>query len=270
MIDVSKIDYSILDRPEVLQAIFHPRPDTSSGGDKNALEISIPVENGETVGSKFHLAKNNRPNILFFHGNGEIVSDYDDLGPLFNKFELNFLPVDYRGYGISSGNPTVTGMMRDCHYIFEFVRNWLKNNSYTGPLLVMGRSLGSACALELAHNYREQIDALIIESGFANASGLLELLGIDLQAINFREQEGFRNVDKIQGFDKPCLVIHAEKDHIIPFSDGQRLYSACPSVEKEMLKIPEANHNDIFFRDLEGYINAVKKLADLAGSKSNH
>lgn len=262
MIDISNIDYSTLDRPEVLDAIFHPRPDISLGTDNDSREIFVPVEDGTSVGSKFHLSETTSPNILYFHGNGEIVSDFDDLGAIFNKFELNFLPVDYRGYGRSGGTPTVTGMMRDCHYIFDFVRNWLNDNSYTGPLLVMGRSLGSACALELACNYKDFIQGLIIESGFANASHLLELLGIDTRTLGFREEIGFRNVDKISVFDKPCLVIHAELDHIIPFSDGKKLYEACPSEKKEFLNIPEANHNDIFFRDLEGYMHAVKRLAD--------
>ena len=46
------------------------------------------------------------PSILFFHGNGEIVADYDDLGPLYNRMGINFLAADYRGYGRSTGRPT--------------------------------------------------------------------------------------------------------------------------------------------------------------------
>ncbi len=262
MINLSNIDYSVLDRPEVLQAIFHPRPDNTQEPNKDSREIFIPVEDGHSVGSKFHVSDRNYPNILYFHGNGEIVSDFDDLGEIFNSYELNFLPVDYRGYGRSSGNPTVTAMMRDCHYIFDFVYNWLSQNAYTAPLLVMGRSLGSACALELACNYQDSIQGLIVESGFAHAASLLELLGIDTQAIGFRDEKGFRNVDKIQAFAQPCLIIHAELDHIIPFSDGKTLYQACPAEKKELLNIPQANHNDIFFRDLQGYMQAVKRLAE--------
>jgi len=54
------------------------------------------------------------------------------------------------------------------------------------------------------------------------------------------------------------LIIHAQFDHIIPFSDGQALYDACPAKEKALVKIPNANHNDIFFRGLEQYLAAIK------------
>jgi len=123
-----------------------------------------------------------------------------------------------------------------------------------------GRSLGSASALELAARYPAGIDGLIIESGFAFAEPLLRLLGVDLHAVNFREAEGFRNLDKIRDFRKPVLIIHAEFDHIIPFSDGQAFYEASTSPDKTLLKIPGANHNDIFSRGLTEYMAAVKSF----------
>jgi len=111
---------------------------------------------------------------------------------------INFMPVDYRGYGRSGGRPTVAAMMQDCHTIFEFARYWLLDNRYQGPLIVMGRSLGSASALELAWKYPQQIDALIIESGFANVKPLLQLLGVNVAAIGFEESAGFGHLDKIK------------------------------------------------------------------------
>jgi fermentation-respiration switch protein FrsA (DUF1100 family) len=126
----------------------------------------------------------------------------------------------------------------------------------------MGRSLGSASALELVSHYKSSIDALIVESGFAHSGPLLRLLGINVDAMGFKEEAGFGNVDKIREFDRPTLVIHAEFDHIIPFSDGQALYDACPASDKTMLKIPGANHNDIFVRGLSEYMTAVKTLVE--------
>ncbi|MBN1102932.1 MAG: alpha/beta hydrolase, partial [Deltaproteobacteria bacterium] len=78
----------------------------------------------------------------------------------------------------------------------------------------------------------------------------------------FREEYGFRNLEKMRTWDKPALVIHAEFDHLIPFSDGQALFDACPSSDKTLLKIPGANHNDIFMRGLEAYMKAVKTLCE--------
>jgi fermentation-respiration switch protein FrsA (DUF1100 family) len=126
----------------------------------------------------------------------------------------------------------------------------------------MGRSLGSASVLELAAAYKDLIDGLIVESGFAYAGPLFTLLGIDFAALGFKEEKGFRNVDKIKNFDKPTLIIHAEYDHIIPYSNGQTLYDACPSEDKKLLKIPGANHNDIFMRGLQEYLAAVKNIVE--------
>ena len=256
-------DYSALDRPEVLMYLFHPRPEAGiSRPSSSYSDHLIPVDQDVVIGARFHLGETAVPNILFFHGNGEIVSDYDDLGPAYNRMGVNFLPVDYRGYGRSTGHPTVSSMMTDCHAIFDYTTRWLAENGYSGPVIVMGRSLGSASALELSTHYKDKISGLVIESGFAYARPLLKLLGINTKAIGFQEEEGFRNVDKIKRFDKHTLIIHAALDHIIPFSDGQALYDACPSAEKTMLKIPDANHNDIFLRGLSDYLEAVKTLAE--------
>ncbi len=255
---ISKNDYSALDRLEVSMFLFHPR----SGLRMSNLDVSVPVENSVVVGGRFHMVKQSAPNILFFHGNGEIAADYDDQGENYNQMGINFLPVDYRGYGRSTGKPTVTAMMRDCHMIFDFVKKWLKENNYSGPLVVMGRSLGSASALELAAHYKNHIEGLIIESGFAYMVPLLKLMAINVESLDIREEDGVDNLDKIRTFDKPALIIHAEHDHIIPFSDGQTLYDACPSADKTLLKIPGANHNDIFFHGESEYMAAVQTLLD--------
>ncbi len=271
MKDISTIDYSTLDRPEVLMFLFHPRPELEVSPFQTAesetriagrTDILIPVKNDIAIGARFHMAADSGGNLLFFHGNGEIVADYDELGAVYNQMGINLLAVDYRGYGRSGGKPTVTAMMQDCHVIFQFVRKWLQQNDFTGPILLMGRSLGSASVLELAATYKNLVDGLIVESGFAYAGPLLTLLGIDFAALGFREEKGFRNVDKIKNFDKPTLIIHAEFDHIIPYSDGQTLHDACQSADKKMLKIPGANHNDIFMRGLQEYLAAVTNIVE--------
>ena len=276
MKDISKIDYAALDRPDVLMFLFHPRPEPAVSPLQRSdseirmsgrRDILIPVQENIAIGACFHMAEKSGGSILFFHGNGEIVADYDDLGAVYNQMGINLLAVDYRGYGRSSGKPTVTAMMRDCHIIFDFARKWLQQNNFTGPILLMGRSLGSASVLELAAAYKDIIDGLIVESGFAYAGPLLTLLGIDFAALEFKEEKGFRNVDKIKNFDKPTLIIHAEFDHIIPYSDGQTLYDASPSKVKQLLKIPGANHNDIFMRGLQEYLAAVKNIVETVSEK---
>lgn len=256
-------DYATLDKAEVLQYLFHPRKTAGPRGEMATFkEIMIPVDGDIGIGACIHAVHPTGPVILFFHGNGEVAADYDDLGPLFNRLGINLIVADYRGYGCSAGSPTVSAMMADCHRIFDFVINWQEENGFNGPRIVMGRSLGSASALELAATKKNHIDGLVVESGFAWAGPLLRLLGVDPDRIGFDESEGFANVDKIGKVTLPTVIIHAEFDHIIPFSDGQALYEASAAADKKLIKIPGANHNDIFMRGLDRYMDAVSSLAE--------
>jgi pimeloyl-ACP methyl ester carboxylesterase len=125
----------------------------------------------------------------------------------------------------------------------------------------MGRSLGSASALELAAAHADRIDGLVIESGFAWAGPLLRLLGVRPERIGIGDHDGFANLDKIRKFAKPTRIIHAEFDHIIPFADGKALFNASPAADKQLVMIPGASHNDIFLRGLDRYLDTISSLA---------
>lgn len=247
-----------LDGPEVSQYLFYPRASWNNPQSREGVrDILIPVEPGVSIGSRYHIASKEGPSILFFHGNGEIVEDYEDIAFLYFRLGLNFLPVDYRGYGHSTGQPSVSSMLRDAHVVFDYTRKWLNLNGCSGPFIVMGRSLGSAPALELAESYPEIIDGLIIESGFARSQTILDLVGVDMERAGISENEAFRHIEKIGHFRKPTLIIHAELDQILPFTDGAALYEASGAVHKRLLKIPGADHNSIFQVGLSDYMKAV-------------
>ncbi len=93
---------------------------------------------------RIHLRQHRLPDalarVLFFHGNGEVVADYDDVAPKFAAAGAELWVADYRGYGQSEGVPTLRTLINDAHLIVAAVG---------GPLVVMGRSLGSAAAAEL-------------------------------------------------------------------------------------------------------------------------
>ncbi len=115
MKDQPSIDYSPFDSPKSSSSCFIPV--RSPAGDHHPRPSSrwiSPPEKSVTIGGRFYAATPEAPVILFFHGNGEIVEDYDDIAEVFLRMGISFLPVDYRGYGRSSGSPSVTGMMRDC------------------------------------------------------------------------------------------------------------------------------------------------------------
>ena len=255
--DVPASDW-LLDRPEVLASLFHPRSGDGPSRRADVLDLRMPMADGTVIGGRCHRADPAAANILFFHGNGEIAEDYDDLGPLFAQRRINFWVADYRGYGASTGSPTASALLADSHAILRLVTGWLSDQDHPGPLIVMGRSLGSAPALELASHHPEAIAGLILESGFAHTGPLLRRLGVNLAALRFEERQGFRQLAKMQTFAKPTLIIHAEYDHIIPLADGQALYEASPARDKQLLTIPGADHNTIFAVGWRPYLAAVE------------
>ena len=256
-------NYSKLDQPEVLQIIFHPRQETyTSPPPDNAVDSTITVDEGIQVHARFYLAGREEPNIIFFHGNGEIVSDYDAIGPFYTKSGMNFLAADYRGYGKSSGNPTVTTMLEDSHRILDAVKDWLSTAGHTGPLLIMGRSLGTAAAIELASSHADNFAGLIIESGFATTLPLLMNLGVEVARLGITEEDGFRNVRKISSIIKPTLIIHGQYDEIIPVNSAAILQAQSPARVKELQVVPGASHNTIIASAGELYFSVIKQFCN--------
>jgi pimeloyl-ACP methyl ester carboxylesterase len=266
MIDLSTIRYPAFDKPGIGRLLFYPRRESGGLPCGDYERLSIPVGKAILVDARFYEADQRAPTILFFHGNGEIVADYDDVGAIYRRMGINYLPVDYRGYGLSTGTPTVTTVMRDALVSFEFVTGWLAGHGFTGPLVVMGRSLGCAPALEVAFHFEARMAGLIIESGFGHILPLLKLMGIDDPELT--EETGPNNLEKIRHVKKPTLVIHARYDQIIPISEGKGLYHASVAPEKFFLEIPGADHNDIFLRGMQIYLKTIDTFMGITTRKT--
>ncbi|HMA86154.1 MAG TPA: alpha/beta fold hydrolase [Desulfosalsimonadaceae bacterium] len=253
---------TFLDHPDINRYLFYPRADLGTQAPPNGEEAMIPVAETVAVNARFYLSDADQPHILFFHGNGEIASDYDDIGPIYNTYGFNFLVADYRGYGKSDGDPSVSALLQDVHPVFSYVRQWMRRNHRRGPLWIMGRSLGSAAALELASQHPNACHGLIIESGFAHTLDLLNHIGINTRPFAHETDTAIANIDKISLYSGPTLIIHAEHDHIIPLSHGKDLYDKSPASVKNINVIPGADHNTIFLMAGKDYFDIIRAFVD--------
>lgn len=248
-----------MDIPEILQRLFYPRRefvgDSTTPVAKNHF---IQVEDGIKIGCRFYPSTENGPNILFFHGNGETVFDYDFIAPLYQRRKINLFVADYRGYGASDGEPTCTNMIKDSHNIFMGFKKFLSEKAYNGKLFVMGRSLGSAPAIEVAYHYQKELSGLIVESGFATAKNQFARLGVSHLFKNLADPVGFGNDLKIKEITIPTLIIHGEEDFIIPVTEGKKLYELSGAIKKQSLFIPDAGHNDLLIMAVKEYMQAIE------------
>lgn len=251
-----------MDRPEITQLLFHPRHVARTAAPEGAVDFSVPVADNVAIACRLYRHSPERPTLIFFHGNGEIIPDYDEIGPCYVREGLNFLIAEYRGYGWSGGSPLTSTFLPDANAVFLYALNWLKEQGYTGAVFVMGRSLGSACAIDVAINHSEQITGLIIESGFARTLPLAKVLGVDLAAMGLREEQTFNNGGKIKDFTKPTYILHGQYDQLISLWQAETLQAECGARTKEFQIIPGADHNSLIAVAGHLYFAAIKKFVE--------
>lgn len=255
---MSQTDYSALDRPEILAFVFYPRKDntrTPSG----ASDHFIAVEKDVSVSCRFYIHSQGSASILYFHGNGEVVSDYDYIAPSYNQLGLNLFVADYRGYGAGQGQPTLSNTVSDASIILKAFDDILHRGQYCSDVFVMGRSLGSISAVEIAYRCQEKIKGLILESGFAGFINLLLHLGLPAGSLGMEDPE-FPNLAKMRTIAVPTLIIHGERDQIIPASEGEALFRSSAASDKRLVLIPGADHNDIMWTGREMYFQAIREF----------
>ncbi len=248
-----------MNKKRIINSIFYPRKSFLSQDKKDVL---ITVEQDIKIGARLFLQNNTYANILYFHGNAELAQEYDVIGNSYNSHGINFIVADYRGYGLSDGEPDKDSLHHDAIKIFDYVLSYLKDNHYNGSMIIMGRSLGSASACEIISKREADIDKCIIESGFGTEYPLLELMNIDKDEIKYSLLDGFRNLEKIKKYRKPIYFIHADMDHIIPISEAQLMMKESASKDKDLFVVNGADHNniimitkDIYFQKIKDFIN---------------
>jgi alpha-beta hydrolase superfamily lysophospholipase len=249
-----------LDHPAVNSGIFFPRPDPGTPAPPGSEDIQIDVEEGVVVAARFHPSDPSLPTVLHFHGNGEIVADYDDMAPAFHAAGASLLCADFRGYGRSTGSPSMRGLVEDAHPVLDAALHLIEERGHTGPLVVMGRSLGSAPAIEIASTRKAEVAGLVIESGFARTLPLLDLLGITVGFLGLDGVEGEDNEDKMSRVAVPVLLLHADGDMIVPFWHAERNLEGAMAANKHLVTIPDADHNTIIARGGRLYWGSIARF----------
>jgi len=256
-----------LDNPQITGALFFPRRAVPQKSPTNAWQDgTIQVDDTVKVGYRFFIHQADSPVMLFFHGNGEVASDYVGIADFYASHAgVSLLVVDYRGYGWSTGRPLTTRMLPDAKVVLDKLPKVLEaaNVKPDVPLFVKGRSLGSAPAIYLGLVASDRFKGMIIESGYADAPSLFRRLGFAIpENIKSDDTLPINNAEKIKRVQLPLLVIHGTDDAIIPVAHGKELHSNSPIEDKRLVVITGAGHNNLIGVAFETYFSAIGEFVN--------
>ena len=207
--------------------------------------------------------------ILFLHGNAENISTH--IGSVFwlPSEGYNVFLFDYRGYGKSSGAAELHGIIRDAEAAIAQLTQ-LPETQGT-PLIVYGQSIGAAIASHaVAHsNYRDHIDALIVESGFNSYRQIAREKLADFwltwplqYPLSWTISDRYKPIAAIPLITPiPLLLVYSEEDYIVPPHHGELLFEAA-NEPKQLWRVPNGRHISVFSRPEErqrllDYLNTI-------------
>lgn len=232
---------SIFDSDAFTSSLFYPQPRVSNPP-SGARDLAIDVAPDARLHARLHTREGTLATVLLFHGNGEVVSDYDQAADDFAKAGADLAVVDYRGYGASTGSPTLRRCLRDAPAVVDAVLAATPGR----PLIVMGRSLGSACAAELCQTARDGVIGYIFESGIADVAGVIRRRGIERPApLSAEDLATFDPLPKFARCVTPTLVLHGSEDTIIPPTEARMTFDALATREKSLVVISGRGHNNV-------------------------
>lgn len=246
-------DYGLLDRMGAASSIFFPRPDFTLAPE-GATDCRIEVDQGVSLSARLYTVGLPQPTILYFHGNGEVVGDHDDISAFYRQIGVNLFVVDFRGYGRSDGSPSFATLVADGPPAAGGFHRLLDELGFTGKRYIMGRSLGAHPALEIAANAPDRFAGVIIESGAGSMRRLAGRAGVaaDEALALVAAHEA-----KVRSIAMPALVIHGERDELIPLASAAETYDTLGSTEKRFVVLQGAGHNDLLWLRAKEYFEAI-------------
>lgn len=175
--------------------------------------------------------------ILYLHSNAEDIGKcYSFLNVMREQFQVHVLAVEYPGYGICPGGPaTADTVTENAFAAFRFIREVIQWP--TDSIKLFGRSIGTGPAVALAVQYK--VAGVILITPFLSVR---ELVKDSIGIFAYMVEERFPSKDRMHLIRSPLLIVHGQKDTLIPCRHGTCLHDMARS--RKMLVCPEAmEHN---------------------------
>lgn len=179
-----------------------------------------------------------RPALLYFYGNGSCLAEEAAWLRRMNGLGYPVLCLDYPGYGMSRGAPSVDSLRRTALAAYDYAAATAPGD---GPPLVVGRSLGGAVAVDLAS--RRPVSGLLLFSTFTSLQEVCSrtMPWAPVAQLLRHRWESSRAVRRVQA---PVLIVHGDRDRLVP-PDMARTLAAAAGERAELIEVPGADHNDV-------------------------
>src|SRR5262247_3137376 len=201
-----------------------------------AQEIVLDTADGERVIVWHVPPRGDKPVVLYFHGNGGSLRGRVDRFRDLTADGSGLVALSYRGYGGSSGAPTEAGLVNDALAAYAFTRA-----RYPAERIVLwGESLGTGVAVALAA--QKPVGHLILQSPFTSAAdvGAQRYWFVPVRLLM---KDQFHSDLRIGKVTAPVLVLHGERDDVVPIALAERLYSLI-NAPKRFVRFAQIGHND--------------------------
>jgi len=208
--------------------------------------LRIAAPEGDTIVGWMLRHTSSKPNgcvVLFTHGNaGNITSQAGFMRP-FLAAGFDAMVFDYRGYGASSGHASETHLYEDAQLAY---RHLISQGVAPDHLLVVGHSLGTAVATELAS--RHESAGLVLAAPFASLPDAMRMRvpWIPVGLLRWT-RERFDSESRIAEVSAPTLFVVASADRIVPKASARALYESARE-QKTWVEVP-GGHNEVFRND---------------------
>ncbi|MFQ5491186.1 MAG: alpha/beta hydrolase [Phycisphaerae bacterium] len=239
--------------------LYLPSPDYTASPADIGLEyedLTLTAADGVAIAAWYIPCRSARGHVIFCHGNaGNMADRLTTLGAL-HRLGLNVLIFDYRGYGRSGGSPAEQGTYLDAEAAWNHLIE--KRGVSPGTIVIFGRSLGGAVAIELAR--RRNPAALVVESTFTNVVDIGRRQ-YPFLPINLLCRYRYDSLAKVGQLAMPKLFLHGRDDQLIPIEVGHRLFEAAAE-PKQFIETP-GGHNFAGFTYTPEYTARLALFLDL-------
>ena len=209
----------------------------AAAGLPQAEELGLDTADGERVIVWHVPPRGNKPVALYFHGNGGSLRNRVDRFRALTEDGSGLVALSYRGYGGSTGTPSEAGLIADALAAYAFT-----SARYGSERIVLwGESLGSGVAVALAAQM--PVGYLILQSPFTSAADV----GAQrywFVPVRLMMKDQFRSDLRIGKVAAPVLILHGDRDDIVPIALAERLYGLI-NAPKRFVRMAGVGHNDV-------------------------